>query len=119
MSDKGKMLIVDDDPHIRKLLKIYLRPCGYQIFEAATGEEATTQFEQNEFAMILLDLILPHFGGFTLCQKFKAGAGPTPRVIIISGEDSPETRTMAEDCGADDFLAKPFSADQILAAIGS
>jgi len=116
MPGREKLLIVDDDPHIRKLLRIYLRQSDYEVFEAANGEEATAQVEQHRFAVILLDLILPHFGGFTLCQKFKATEQP-PRVVIITGEDSPETRTMAEECGADDFLPKPFTLTEVMAKV--
>src|SRR5688572_33434052 len=108
MSANRKLLIVDDDPHIRKLLKLYLRSSGFELFEASTGEEAAQLGKTHAFDVILLDLILPKYGGFRLCQRFKGpGSAKTPRVIIMTGDDSPETRASAKDCGADAFLAKP------------
>jgi DNA-binding response OmpR family regulator len=113
MAHKGKLLIVDDDAHIRRLLRIYLRDSPYDVFEAATGDEAVTMLDQHHFEVVLLDLILPYSGGFSLCQRFKRAGASSPHVIIMTGEDSAETRETARDCGADDFLAKPFEADQV------
>lgn len=108
-----RILIVDDDPHIRRLLRLYLRKASSEIHEAATGEEALALFDTHAFDVILLDLILPSFGGFRLCQRFKSGSEKSPHVIIITGDDSPETRSTAKECGADDFIGKPFSADEV------
>lgn len=113
-----KILIVDDDPHIRRLLKLYLRHSNFEIHEAATGEEAIELFERHDFDVVLLDLILPYYGGFRLCQRFKGGDGAKrPHVIIITGDDSPETRSSAKECGADDFIGKPFSADEVASRV--
>jgi DNA-binding response OmpR family regulator len=109
---KPKLLIVDDDPHIRRLLRIYLRDTPYDVFEAANAHEAESLMAQNRFDLILLDLVLPYYGGFGLCQRFKS-ADPAPYVIMITGEDSPETRETARQCGVDDFVAKPFQAAEL------
>jgi two-component system OmpR family response regulator len=114
-----KLLIVDDDVHIRRLLKIQLRQSGYEIHEAGTGEEATSLLEEHQFDVVFLDLILPYYGGFRLCQKFRSSGGHQPFIIIITGDDSPETRTTAEECGSDAFLAKPFSEQDVMALIES
>lgn len=111
MSKPLKVLIVDDDPHIRRLLKIYLR--SSELAEAATGEEAIALFETSDFDLVLLDLILPYYGGLRLCQKFKSKTrGRKPYVVIMTGDDSSETRDNSVQAGADEFLAKPFSAEQ-------
>jgi DNA-binding response OmpR family regulator len=107
-----KLLIVDDDPHIRRLLRIYLRDSGFLIAEAATGEEASTRMSGEHFDVILLDLILPYQGGFVLCQRAKDLREP-PWVVIMTGEDSPESRATATECGADAFLAKPFTREDV------
>jgi two-component system, OmpR family, response regulator len=112
-----KLLLVDDDPHIRRLLRIYLRDSGFQITEAAAGDEADSLLDTERFDVLLLDLILPYHGGFLLCQHAKEVEGEKPYVIIMTGEDSPETRTTAHDCGADAFIAKPFSREDIVAAV--
>lgn len=122
MSDaKRRILIVDDDPHIRRLLILYLRDPGLEVQEAATGEEALALLNSQTFDVVLLDLILPSYSGFRLCQKIKnpETEGSTPHVIIITGDDSPETRATAEEYGADDFLAKPFAASEVVAKIGA
>lgn len=112
-----RLLIVDDDPHIRKLLRLFLRNAGFELFEAATGEEALQLMAREEFDVVLLDLILPYYGGFRLCQKFKANGAKKPHVIIITGDDSPETRSTAKECGADDFIGKPFTPADVVARV--
>jgi DNA-binding response OmpR family regulator len=111
-----KLLIVDDDAHIRRLLRIYLRPTGFELHEAGTGEEALRLLEEHEFEVVLLDLILPYYGGFRICQRIRA-SGRSPYVIIMTGDDSPETRQSAKECGADDFVGKPFSAADLVEKI--
>lgn len=105
---KSRLLVVDDDTYIRRLLQLYLTHSGYEIHQAATGEDAVRMFDKTKFDLIFLDLILPAFGGFRLCQKFKSSDRP-PYIIIMTGDDSPETRASAKEYGANDFLAKPFS----------
>lgn len=115
MAQKLKLMIVDDDPHIRRLLSLYLRRSPYEIREAVNGEEAARFWREDHPHVILLDLILPHFGGFQLCQKIRSEQDePTrPYIIVMTGEDSPETRETAVECGADEFLAKPLDAEQV------
>ena len=108
MAPKKKLLIVDDDPHIRRLLRIYLRETPYELFEAANAEDVEDLLGKHQFDVVLLDLVLPYHGGFSLCQRFKSSGAPY--VIMMTGEDSPETRETAKECGADDFLGKPFEA---------
>jgi len=110
---KRKLLIVDDDPHIRKLLRLYLRDTPYDLFEAANAEEVDMLSQKHRFDVVLLDLVLPHHGGFGICQELKAGQGSCPYVIMMTGEDSPETRETAKECGADDFLPKPFEPQEV------
>ena len=119
MPDRGKLLVVDDDVHIRRLVKLQLRGLPYEVFEAGTGEEATALIEEHQFDVVLLDLILPYYGGFRLCQKFRSRDGHQPFIIIITGDDSPETRATAEECGSDAFLGKPFSREDLAAVIES
>jgi len=119
MSGKRRILIVDDDPHIRRLLTLYLRAPDLEVHEAATGEEALNLLASQPFDIVLLDLILPSYSGFRLCQKVKSGQipGTPPYVIVITGDDSPETRATAKEYGADDFLAKPFDAAEVVSRI--
>jgi DNA-binding response OmpR family regulator len=111
-----KLLVVDDDLHIRRLIGIYLREAGHEVTEAATGEEGLQLSQQTAFDIVLIDLILPQYGGFRLCQKMKSAATP-PRVVITTGDDSPQSREQAAEAKADAFLAKPFTREELLAAI--
>lgn len=112
----GRLLVVDDDVHIRRLVRLYLRDSGYSVDEAATGEEALDLAGQGQYDVVLVDLILPYYGGFRVCQRIKATATP-PRVIVISGDDSADTREMAVESRADAFVAKPFTRDELLSAV--
>jgi two-component system OmpR family response regulator len=111
-----KLLVVDDDLHIRRLIGIYLRDAGFEVTEAATGEEGLQVAQREAFDIVLIDLILPHYGGFRLCQKLKSAPAP-PRVVITTGDDSPQSRNLAKESNADGFLAKPFTRDELLAAV--
>ena len=112
MSDRS-VLVVDDDVHIRRLVRIYLRGAGFNVSEAATGEEALEAFARDPFDLVLVDLILPYFGGIRLCQKLK-GSPHAPKVLVITGDDSPQTRESATESEADGFLAKPFTREQLM-----
>jgi DNA-binding response OmpR family regulator len=111
-----KLLVVDDDLHIRRLIAIYLRDAGFEVTEAATGEEGLQAAQREPFDIVLVDLILPHYGGFRLCQKLKSAESP-PRVVITTGDDSQQSRDLAKESKADGFLAKPFTRDELLAAL--
>jgi len=111
-----KLLIVDDDLHIRRLIGLYLRDAGFEVTEAATGEEGLLIAQNGPFDVVLIDLILPHYGGFRLCQKLKSVQSP-PRVVITTGDDSTHSRELASEAKADAFLAKPFTREQLLAAL--
>jgi DNA-binding response OmpR family regulator len=111
-----KLLVVDDDLHIRRLIAIYLRDAGFDVTEAATGAEGLQISQREPFDIVLVDLILPHYGGFRLCQKLKSAPSP-PRVVITTGDDSAQSRDLATESKADAFLAKPFTREELLAAV--
>src|SRR5712664_1230051 len=112
-----KLLVVDDDLHIRRLIGIYLRDAGFEGTEAATGDEGMQIAQREPFDIVLVDLILPHYGGFRLCQKLKSAPSP-PRVVITTGDDSQQSRDLATESEADAFLPKPFTREELLAAVG-
>ena len=111
-----KLLIVDDDVHIRRLIALYLKQAGYEVADSGSGEEALELAAHDAFDTVLVDVILPAYGGFRLTQKLKSTA-PAPRIIVMSGDES--QRETAADYGADDFLAKPFTRDELLAKVNT
>lgn len=113
-----KILVVDDDVHIRRLIALYLRDAQCEVLQATGGDEAMRLAADGRFDVAVVDLILPHYGGLRLCQKLKAMPSP-PRVILISGDDSPQSREGAAESKADGFLAKPFTREELLAALQS
>ena len=115
----GRLLVVDDDVHIRRLIKVFLRDAQYELAEAATGEEALQLTRRQAFDVVLVDLILPNYGGSRLCQKLKSDSARPPRVIIVSGDDSQQSRDVAVEVKADGFLAKPFTREELIAAVQS
>ena len=110
---KPKLLIVDDDPHLRKLLTIYLRD-KWDVSVAAEGEEAIEVWRKEKPKVVLLDLILPYYGGFRLCQDFKGDGSFRSHVIMMTGEEGDDTRDIASECGADDFVLKPFDPAEMV-----
>ena len=106
-----KLLVVDDDVHIRRIVALYLR--DHDVAEAATAEEALARVGAETFDAVIVDVILPHFGGLRLCRKIKETATP-PRVIVMSGDE--QLRDQAAEAGADAFLAKPFTREDLSAS---
>lgn len=105
------ILVVDDIEDNRVVLGKLLRPKGYQVFSAATGEEALSFVEATPPDLILLDLIMPGMDGFEVCERLKKS--PKTRhipIIIITGLAEKEAYVRCLEAGADDFLAKPFDA---------
>jgi DNA-binding response OmpR family regulator len=114
---KKRLLIVDDDPHLRKLLRLFLRDLPIEIAEAATGEEALAKVEREAWDVVLLDLILPQFGGFRIARRIRSGPHPDAWVLMMTADDSPEARETARDSGADEFIAKPFDPATVVAKV--
>lgn len=113
MSAKKTILVVDDDVHVRKLLRLYLEAAAFDVSEAASGDEALRLWTETKFDLVLLDLILPQHGGFRLCQKFKEDA-PQTVVVLMTGDDSAEMRQTAKESGADHFVPKPFQPQDLI-----
>ena len=107
-----KLLVVDDDVHIRRIVALYLR--DHDVAEAASAEEALARIGGATFDVVIVDVILPHFGGLRLCRKIKQTPTP-PRVIVMSGDE--QLRDQAAEAGADAFLAKPFTRDDLAALL--
>ena len=111
------MLVVDDDPQILRALQITLSFEGYQVKTATTAAEALAVATASAPKAIILDLLLPDGRGTDVCQKLRERS--TAPVLIMSAVDDQAERTAALDAGADDYLTKPFTIDELLARLGA
>ena len=110
--------IVDDDPAIRRLVRLFLKRSGYQIVEFATGQEGRAALLTIEWDLALLDRRLPDMDGVDLCQELKSNPAFKSRyVIMLTGEDEQEDKVQGLDLGADDYITKPFQYPELLARI--
>lgn len=115
--NEPEILIIDDEPQIRKLLKITLLANGYRITEAATAKEGLTAAANHPPELILLDIGLPDESGHVLLKKLRDWYQKP--VIILSVQDDEENIITALDNGANDYLVKPFRTGELLARIRS
>lgn len=117
MQNKPEVLIVDDEPQIRKLLVITLQSNGYAVREAVSAKEALVQASSHPPDLVLLDLGLPDEDGHAVLKKLRQWF--TNPIIILSVKKSEEDIIRALDNGANDYLAKPFRPGELLARIRS
>lgn len=114
MTASAKLLVVDDEPAIRRLIGAALARAGYRLVEAGSGREALTAMQIDKPDAVLLDLGLPDRDGLELVPLIKqAGAA----VIVVSARDETEQKVTALDLGADDYVTKPFDTEEVLARI--
>jgi two-component system KDP operon response regulator KdpE len=111
----GRILVVDDEPQIRRVMKMTLGGQGYEIVEARSGEEALEKFRQELPDLVLLDLNMPGMGGLETCRQLR-GSSETP-IIVLTVRNSEEEKVQALDAGADDYVTKPFGMPELLARI--
>ena len=111
----GNVLIVDDDPMSRLLLKDLLEAKGHRITEAADGEEALAAIGREPPDVILLDVAMPGLDGFEVCRRVKsAPASASIHILLITGLTDREHRLKGIACGANDFLTKPVEREDVL-----
>lgn len=110
-----KILVVDDEPQIRRLLRLGLPPHGYDCVEAATGAEALKLFAKERPDVVILDLGLPDQDGFSVIQEIRKTA-LTP-IVVLSARSDVEGKVRALELGADDFVTKPFDISELLARL--
>ncbi len=111
----GKILIVDDDPQIRRVMKMTLTGEGYEVAEARSGEEAQEELRKSQYDLMLLDMNMPGEGGFETCKAVRRFSDIS--IIVLTVRNTEQDKVNALDAGADDFITKPFSSPELLARI--
>lgn len=108
-------LVIDDEPQIRRLLRVTLEANGYRVFDAATGQDGVAQAAQRRPDVVLLDLGLPDLEGVEVLKRLREWS-KVP-VIILSVRDREDDKVAALDAGADDYVTKPFNSAELLARL--
>ena len=110
-----KVLIVDDEPQIRRVLRSTLSSQGYVIAEAKSGEEAVELLRKEKPDLVLLDVNMPGIGGIAACREIRQ-ASDAP-IIMLTVRNAERDKVLALDAGADDYVVKPFGIEELLARI--
>ena len=110
-----RILVVDDETRYLRLLEANLQPEGYEITTAMNGEDALEKFSAEHIDLVLLDIMMPIMDGFTTCQRIRQFS-QVP-IIILTAKGSENDKVRGLDLGADDFLVKPFSINELLARV--
>ena len=111
----AKILIADDDPHIRQLLAFALEKAGFEVLEAEDGEAALAQAQAAAPDLLVLDLNMPRLNGLDVCRQLRA-KGELP-ILILSSRDEEIDRVLGIELGADDYVVKPFSPREVVARV--
>ncbi len=111
----GNILIVEDDPNIRKLVRVNLVKRGYTVSEAADSHQAMVRFQAEAVDLVLLDLVLPGLSGVDVCAWMRARSDVP--IIVLSARSEEDLKVAALDAGADDYVTKPFGQEELLARV--
>lgn len=116
MKNNIQILLIEDDPVITEFLRTGLGYEGYKVVVAGTGNRALDMLRKNAFHLIILDIMLPDTDGFTICRRIRSREMSLP-VLMLTVRKEVADRVKGLDSGADDYLTKPFSFDELLARI--
>ena len=110
------ILLVDDEPSITELARMYLERDGYRIHEAADGESALEAAAKQKPALIVLDVMLPKVDGFDVCRRLRSAGDQVP-IIMLTARDEDIDKILGLELGADDYLTKPFNPRELVARV--
>jgi len=111
----AKILVVDDEPQIRRIMRTTLTAEGYAVYDARSGEEALDAVREQRFDLVLLDVNMPGMGGLEACRSIRSTSDTA--IIMLTVRSAEEDKVAALDAGADDYVTKPFGMPELLARI--
>jgi two-component system KDP operon response regulator KdpE len=111
----GRILVVDDDPQIRRVMRVTLIAQGYEVNDARSGEEALEKLRREAVDLVLLDMNMPGLGGIETCRLIRADSEVA--IVMLTVRDAEADQVEALDAGADDYITKPFRTQELLARI--
>jgi DNA-binding response OmpR family regulator len=106
-TDTPRILLVDDEESVQKLLSYPLRSDGYEVVAAADGQEALDRFDEGTFDLVVLDVMLPRVDGFDVCRQLRARSAVP--IIMLTAKAEEFDKVLGLELGADDYITKPFS----------
>ena len=115
MSEKQRILLVDDDPNISHLVRLYLEKEGFDVTESARGDEALEAFQRESPALVLLDVMLPGMDGLQVLKEIRK-TSKVP-VIMLTARDETFDKVLGLELGADDYVTKPFETKELVARV--
>ena len=111
----GRILVVDDDPQIRRVMRVTLTGQGYEVDDAKSGEEAQEKLREQRSDLVVLDMNMPGMGGLETCRAIRSQSEIA--IIMLTVRDSELDKVDALDAGADDYVTKPYNPPELLARI--
>ncbi len=115
MAVPQKILVVDDDAHIREIIVFALGEAGFATIEAANGEQALSSFEHDHPDLVVLDIVMPEIDGTEVCRRVRARSSVP--IVFLTSRDEEVDRILGLELGGDDYLAKPFSPRELVARV--
>lgn len=109
----AKILVVDDDPHIRELIRVFLEKEGFDVIEASDGVEALQLWETTPVDLVILDIMMPRLDGWSLCEELRNHSDVPVLMLTAKGETAQKFKGF--QLGADDYLVKPFEPPELIA----
>ena len=114
--DKQQILVVDDEPNIVQLARLYLERDGYAVISVGDGQAALDAAQSQQPDLIVLDVMLPQVDGFEVCRRLRADDNPVP-IIMVTARDDDIDKILGLELGADDYLTKPFNPRELVARV--
>jgi two-component system KDP operon response regulator KdpE len=111
----GRILVIDDEPQIRRIMRATLTGAGYEVDDARTGEEGLEKFRTFRPDLVVLDINMPGMGGMAACRALRSDSNVA--IIMLTVRDTEKDKVEALDAGADDFVVKPFNTPELMARI--
>ncbi|MBR3016337.1 MAG: response regulator transcription factor [Clostridia bacterium] len=115
MKDKQTILVVDDDPNIAQLVRLYLEKEGYEVNVETRGDDAVAAFQKNPPSLMLLDIMLPGMDGWQVCRAIRQTSSIP--IIMLSAKDETFDKVLGLELGADDYITKPFEGKELVARV--
>jgi two-component system KDP operon response regulator KdpE len=116
MTQQQSIMVVDDEPGLRKLLNLLFSNAGYRVSEASSGAECLALLRSTNPDLIVLDIMMPEMDGREVCQRIRSDENMIP-ILMLTARTQSRDIVAGLDCGADDYMPKPFDMDELLARV--